>query len=99
MMAMTMPYKVQSNGIISNVSAGDLITAQLQVKDDVGTITSITKTGTAPPDVPNPSPLSDGIVMILRGGQGVPTPPLVDQDGKARHLADIRDGHAMAVTF
>jgi protein SCO1/2 len=99
MMAMTMPYRVQSTGMLDNVGAGDLITAQLEVKDNVGTITGITKTGTAPPDVPTPSPLSEGIVMLLKDGQEVPNPPLVDQDGKARHFADIRDGHATAVTF
>jgi protein SCO1 len=99
MMAMTMPYRVESAGMLDNVGAGDLITARLEVKDNVGTITSITKTGSAPPDVPKPSPLSNGIVMILQEGQEVPDPPLVDQDGKQRHLADIRDGHAMALTF
>jgi protein SCO1/2 len=99
MMAMTMPYKVQSSGMLDNVSAGDLITAQLDVTDNVGTITSITKTGTAPPDVPTPSPLSDGIVMPLRDGQDAPNPPLVDQNGKKRSFADIRDGRVAAVTF
>ena len=58
MMAMTMPYKVQSGGMLDNVGAGDLITAQLEVKDSAATITALTKTGTAPPDVPRPSPLS-----------------------------------------
>jgi protein SCO1/2 len=99
MMAMTMPYKVQSGGMLDNVGAGDLITAQLEVKDSVGTITNITKTGTAPPDVAKPSPLSDGIVMLLKEGESAPNPPLVDQDGKPRTLADIRDGRAMALTF
>jgi protein SCO1 len=99
MMAMTMPYKVKSGGMLDNVGAGDLITAQLEVKDEVGTITSLTKTGTAPPDVPQPSPLSDGIVMLLKDGEQVPNPPLVDQDGQQRHLADIRDGRVLAMTF
>src|SRR5258708_1874926 len=87
MMAMTMPYKVQSGGMLDNVSAGDLITAQLEVTDNGGTLTSITKTGTAPPDLPKPSPLADGIVMLLKEGQDVPNPLLVDQDGKERHFA------------
>jgi protein SCO1/2 len=99
MMAMTMPYKVRSAGMLDNVGAGDLITARLDVKNDVGTISSITKTGTAPPDVPKPSPLSAGIVMLLRDGEPVPNPPLVDQDGRERRLADIRGGRAMALTF
>jgi len=99
MMAMTMPYKVASSGMLDNVNAGDIITAQLQVKDGTGTITAITKTGTAPPDVPKPSPLSDGMVLMLKEGEDAPNPPLVDQDGKRRDLADIRGGGALALTF
>src|SRR5437868_1720503 len=72
MMAMTMPYKVQSGSMLDNVNAGDLITAQLEVKDNVNTITAITKTGTAPPDVPKPSALSDGMVMITKEGDAAP---------------------------
>src|SRR3954470_15665196 len=59
MMAMTMPYKVQSLGMLDNVGAGDLITAQLEVTDNGAVITGLAKTGTAPPDVPQPSPLSN----------------------------------------
>jgi protein SCO1/2 len=99
MMAMTMPYKVQSGGMLDNLGAGDLITADLEVQDGAGVLTSVTKTGTAPPEVPKPSPLSSGIVMLLKDGDAVPNPPLVDQDGTARHFADIRDGRATAVTF
>ena len=99
MMAMTMPYKVQSGGMLDNVGTGDLITAQLEVKDNVGTITAITKTGTAPPDLPQPSPLADGMVLIVKEGQPAPDAPLTDQDGKPRHLAEIRDGHVLALTF
>src|SRR3954466_16023458 len=72
MMAMTMPYKVQSPGMLENVEAGDLITATLEVKNDVGTIVALTKTGTAPPDVPKPSPLASGIVMLLKEGDAAP---------------------------
>jgi protein SCO1/2 len=99
MMAMTMPYKVATAGMLDNVGAGDLITAQLEVKDDVPTITAITRTGTAPPDLPPAAPLADGVVMIVKEGQQAPDAPLTDQDGKPRHLADIRAGHALALTF
>ena len=68
--------------MLDNLGSGDIITAQLEVKDNVGTITSLAKTGTAPPDVPKPSPLSDGIVLTLKEGQTAPDAPLVDQDGK-----------------
>jgi protein SCO1/2 len=99
MMAMTMPYKVESRGMLDNVGAGDIITAQLAVKDNVGTITALTKTGTAPPDLPKPSPLADGMVLILKEGDQAPDAPLIDQEGKARQLSDIRGGHALALTF
>lgn len=99
MMAMTMPYKVQSGGMLDNLGPGDLITARLEVKDGAGSLTAITKTGTAKPDMPKPSPLADGIVMTLREGQAMPDAPLVDQDGKARRLADIGNGHVLALTF
>src|ERR1700681_964340 len=51
MMAMTMPYKVRSSGMLDNLGAGDLVKAQLEVRDEGPIITEITKTGTAPPDV------------------------------------------------
>jgi protein SCO1/2 len=99
MMAMTMPYKVQSSGMLDNLGAGDLITAQLEVKDNVGTLTSITRTGNAPPDVPKPSPLADGIVMMVKEGDQVPNATLVDEDGKTREFTDIRGDRATALTF
>ena len=99
MMAMTMPYKVQSNGMLDNVSAGDLITAQLEVKDNAATLVAITKTGSAPPDLPKPSPLTSAGAQLIKEGEEVPNQAFVDQDGKNRHLVDIRDGRAMALTF
>jgi protein SCO1/2 len=99
MMAMTMPYKVATAGMMDNVNAGDLITAQLEVKDDVPTITAITRNGTAPPDLPQAAPLADGMVLIVKEGQAAPDAPLTDQDGTPRRLSDIRGGHALALTF
>jgi protein SCO1 len=100
MMAMTMPYKVQSSGMLDNLGAGDLVTAQLEVKENVAVITAITKRGSAPPDLPPPAPVATaGFVQILREGEQVPNQPFVDQNGKKRTFAEIRDGHAMALTF
>ena len=100
MMAMTMPYKVQSSGMLDNVGAGDLVTAELDVKDDAAVITAITKTGSAPPDVPPPAPVrTAGFVQMLREGELVPNQPFVDEEGKNRTFAEIRGGHAMALTF
>jgi protein SCO1/2 len=99
MMAMTMPYRVQSGTMLDNLSAGDLITAQLEVKHNVGTITEITRTGNAPPDLPKPSPLAEGIVMMLKEGDQVPNPVFIDEDGKSRPLDEIRDARATVLTF
>jgi protein SCO1 len=99
MMAMTMPYKVQSAGMLDNLGAGDLITAQLDVRNDTGVIIAITKTGSAPPDMPKPAPVAHSGFELLRDGDEVPNQAFVDQDGKERHLADIRSGHALALTF
>jgi protein SCO1 len=98
MMAMTMPYKVRSASMLENIGAGDLITARLEVKDNSGVIISMTKTGTAPSDVPPPSPQS-GIVLMIKEGQPVPNQTLVDEDGKERTFDQIRGGRAMALTF
>jgi protein SCO1/2 len=100
MMAMTMPYKVQSSGMLDNLGAGDLVTAQLDVKDNVAVIAAITKTGSAPPDLPPPAPVATaGFLQILREGEQVPNQPFVDQDGRARTFAGIRGDHALALTF
>jgi protein SCO1 len=100
MMAMTMPYKVQSNGMLDNLGAGDLINARLEVKNNAAVITAITKTGNAPPDLPPPAPVATaGFIQMLRNGDEVPNQPFVDEDGKARTFTDIRDGRAMALTF
>jgi protein SCO1/2 len=100
MMAMTMPYKVRSGSMLENLGAGDLVTAQLEVKDNVATITSMAKTGSAPPDLPPPAPVrTAGFIQMLREGELVPNQPFVDQNGKARTFAEIRGGHAMALTF
>jgi protein SCO1/2 len=100
MMAMTMPYKVRPGSMLENLGAGDLVTAQLEVKDNLATITSMTKTGSAPPDLPPPAPVrTAGFIQMLREGELVPNQPFVDQNGKARTFAEIRGGHAMALTF
>jgi protein SCO1/2 len=101
MMAMTMPYKVQSSVLAQNLESGDLISARLEVKDNVPVITAITKTGHAPPDLPKPAPsvAGSGFIEMVREGQEVPDQAFIDQDGKTRRLSEIRDGHAIALTF
>lgn len=98
MPAMTMPYKVQSVTMLDNVGPGDLVTTDLAVDNGTGVITKITKTGTAKVDTPPPAPIASGFELINVGAQ-VPNQAFVDQDGKERHFSDIRDGHALALTF
>ncbi len=98
MPAMTMPYKVESAGMLDNLGPGDLITTDLAVDNGAGVITKITKTGTAKVDTPPPSPPSSGFELIKLGAE-VPNQAFTDQDGKERKLNDIRAGKAMALTF
>jgi protein SCO1/2 len=98
MSAMTMPYKVESVSMLDNIGPGDLISTDLAVDNGTGVITKITKTGTAKVDTPAPAPIASGFELI-KVGADVPNQAFIDQDGKERHLNDIRDGRAMALTF
>ncbi len=98
MPAMTMPYKVESVGMLDTVGPGDLITTDLAVDNGAGVITKITKTGTAKIDMPAPSPVKSGFELIKVGDE-VPNQAFTDENGKAQHLNDIRDGRALALTF
>jgi protein SCO1/2 len=98
MSAMTMPYKVESVSMLDNIGPGDLISTDLAVDNGTGVIRKITKTGTAKVDTPAPSPIASGFELIKVGAE-VPNQLFIDQDGKERHLNDIRDGRAMALTF
>jgi protein SCO1/2 len=99
MPAMTMPWRVQSAGMLDNLGPGDLITSTIEVSDNQGVVTSITKLGTAKPDVPPAAaPAKPGVKYLMPGDQ-VPDQQFVDQDGRARPLSDIRGDRALAVTF
>lgn len=98
MPAMTMPYTVKDAALLKDKTAGDLITATLNVAPDGPFLTAIVKTGLAPlpedarSDIP---PAAN--VTLLKAGDPVPTTPLVDQ-GRSITLADFK-GSALAVTF
>src|SRR4030095_6423073 len=98
MAAMTMSYKVESVNLLDTVGPGDLITTDLAVSNGTGVITKITKTGAAKVDTPPPAPMASGFHLV-KSGDTVPNQAFVDQDGRARHLNDIRGGRAMALTF
>ncbi len=99
MPAMTMPWKVQTPSMLDNLDAGDLITSELEVENNQGVITKITKLGTAKPDLPPAGPSSKPGVKYLAPGDVVPNQPFVDQDGRKRTFGEIRGERALAVTF
>jgi len=98
MPAMTMPYTVKDAALLKDKTAGDLITATLNVAPEGPFLSAIVKTGTAPlpedarPDIP---PAAN--VHLLKTGDPVPTTALVDQ-GRSITMADFK-GSALAVTF
>jgi protein SCO1/2 len=98
MPAMTMPWKVQTANMLDNLGPGDLITSEVEVDDNQGVVTKITKIGTAKPDVPAPAPVKPGVKYLMPGDQ-VPNQVFVDQDGRERDFNAIRGNRAIAVTF
>lgn len=99
MPAMTMPWKVQTAPMLDNLGPGDLITSRIEVDNNQGVVTHITKLGTARPDMPAPAaPAKPGAELITPGGE-VPNQVFVDQDGRRRDLNDVRGERAMAITF
>jgi protein SCO1/2 len=95
MPGMTMPFKVKEAAELSARKPGDLITATLVVKDQQAYLEDVRATGSAPipaADLPHSS------APLLAEGTAVPDAAFLDQDGRARHLADWR-GKSLAVTF
>jgi protein SCO1/2 len=99
MPAMTMPWKVQSANMLDNLGPGDLITSEIEVTNNQGVVTSITRIGTAKPDVPPPGAPAKPGVQYLAPGDEVPNQVFVDQDGRERDFHTIRANRPIAVTF
>lgn len=97
MAAMTMPYSVSDGSLLEGKTPGDLITATLVVAETTAHLSAITKTGTAPLDMPETVPEVSALDMVKEGAP-VPDAALVDEDGKARPLSSYR-GKRLAVTF
>ena len=85
MPAMTMPWKVQTASMLDNLGPGDLITTELEVENNQGVVTKITKLGTAKPDCPRPAAPAKPGVKLIRPGDVVPNQAFVDQDGRKRN--------------
>ncbi|MGE0392151.1 MAG: SCO family protein [Vicinamibacterales bacterium] len=97
MPAMTMPYKVSDLSLLEGKAPGDLITATLEVGENQGILTAITKTGHADlPAAPEEQMLTPMAVLVE--GDAVPEEILFDQDGKARPVSSFK-GKTVALTF
>jgi protein SCO1/2 len=99
MPAMTMPWKVRTASMLDNLGPGDLITSEIEVANNQGVVTRITKLGTAKPDVPPPGAPAGPGVQYLKPGDQVPNQTFVDQDGRTRDFNSIRGDRPMAITF
>jgi protein SCO1/2 len=100
MPAMTMPYTVRDEKLLSGLAPGDLITATLIIESNDAYLTAIRKTGQAPleapaPDTPAPAPTRS---QLLEPGDTVPDAALIDQDGRKRAFSSFR-GTPVVVTF
>lgn len=99
MPAMTMPWKVRSANMLDNLGAGDLIASELEVENNQGVITKITRLGTAKPAMPTPGAPAPPGVRYIGPGDEIPDQAFLDQDGKTRTFSEVRAGRAVAITF
>ena len=96
MPAMTMTYGVSPTVTGPALAPGDLIDATLEIREAQGTLTAITKTGSAPVrQGANQTAMATG---LLEAGHLVPDAALVDQDDRRRSLAEWT-GALTLITF
>lgn len=94
--AMTMPYKLKSPNIASELHPGDVLTADLLVPKDANAdplLDHIVVVGQSRVDYK-----PKAMYHVPSPGDGVPDFKLKNQDGRAIHLAQFR-GKALLVTF
>jgi protein SCO1/2 len=94
--AMTMPYKLKDPGILSELHPGDVITADVLVSQDPDAdilLDHIVVIAQAKPDY-KPT----AVYHVPAPGDPVPDFKMVNQDGRATHLAQFQ-GKALLVTF
>jgi len=96
MPAMTMTYPVATDTALAALAPGDLITATLEVSDAQGTLTKVTKTGTAP--IRQGANQMAMATALLGPGDVLPDAALVDQDDRRRSLSEWV-GTATLLTF
>src|SRR5215207_8158448 len=95
MPAMTMPFTVKDDQLLSGREPGDLVTATLVVGDTTAHLSAMTRTGHAPLDTPPPV---SGSPRVLMPGEQVADALLVDQQDAPRPFSSFK-GHRVAITF
>jgi protein SCO1 len=96
MPGMTMSFPVSAKSLMDGRTAGELITATLEVKDLSARVVSITHTGNAPvPDDTNSVAMTEGILGV---GDEIPDAALIDQTDKRRSLSEWKGAPAL-ITF
>src|SRR5262245_21196134 len=96
MPAMTMPYKVEDEKLLAGKQPGDLITATLVVGETEAHLSKIDTTGHGPVENVSVPAITDS--QILKPGEPVPEPKLVDENNRPRPLTSLK-GHRVALTF
>jgi protein SCO1 len=101
MSAMTMPYSVRDEKLLTGLAAGDLIDATLIVESNDAYLETIRKTGSAPlekPPAEAPAPTASSGFELLKPGEPAPNAPFVDQDGRKRAFSAFK-GTPVVMTF
>jgi protein SCO1/2 len=102
MPAMTMPYDVQDDRLLSGLAPGDLINATLVIGSNEAHLTTIRKVGEAPLEKPaedaSATPGASSGFELLKAGEEVPDTAFVDQDGRKRSFESFR-GTPVVLTF
>jgi protein SCO1/2 len=91
MPGMTMPFPVRDVRLLEGRTPGELVEATLSVQGTEAWISRLTVTGKAPI-------LEGAPVLGLGPGDSIADAALIDQDGTAMHVADLR-GHPAVLTF
>jgi protein SCO1 len=91
MPGMTMPFPVRDASLLNGRVAGELVDATLSVQGTDAWVSRLAVTGKAPITEPVP-------VLGLGPGDRIADAALVDEDGAAMRVADLR-GHASVLTF
>jgi protein SCO1 len=102
MPAMTMPYTVKDEKLLSGLAPGDLIKATLAIASNDAWLTTIERVGQAPLEKPpvetTIAPGASSGFELLKPGEPVPKGAFVDQDGRKRSFDSFR-GSLVVLTF